>query len=372
MPLDFSQTLVVGISSTALFDLHEAVEVFTTKGIKAYREYMVDREDVPLEPGTGMPLVRSLLSLNTHCDANDMPIAEVVVMSLNSPETGARIAKTIRALGLPISRFAFTGGEALADYVEGYCVDLFLSTNEADVQAVVDAGKCAGALLYDPPEGFEPPENQVRIAFDADAVLFNEESEVVYQKEGLPAFHANEDTQQDAILPDGSHANLLRKLSRLQERLPQPVEYSPVRLAIVTARNAPAEMRVIKTLRAWGVYVDAIFFLGGLEKGPILKALRPHIFFDDQDRHLAVAATLVPSGRVPYKKGSGLNPVDELVERLDTSEVPLSRSPADDPSPTDPSHATEYIPEGVLEGVVRSVNKDATVLGFGPASLEKE
>jgi 5'-nucleotidase len=96
-------------------------------------------------------------------------------------------------------------------------------------------------------------------------------------------------------------------LSRLQDRLPFSVEFSPIRIAIVTARNAPAEMRVIKTLRHWGVYVDEVFFLGGLEKTKVLQAFKPHIFFDDQDLHLDEAAKFVPSGKVPYSTGSPLN-----------------------------------------------------------------
>jgi 5'-nucleotidase len=99
----------------------------------------------------------------------------------------------------------------------------------------------------------------------------------------------------------------LKKLSRLQDRLPIRVEYSPVRIALVTARTSPAELRVIKTLRSWGVYVDEAFFLGGVEKSRVLKAFRPHIFFDDQDVHLAEAAKYVPSGRVPYRSDSKLH-----------------------------------------------------------------
>lgn len=335
MPIDLSNTLVVGVSSTALFDLEDAARVFYDRGMSAYREYMLAQEDEPLAPGTGMPLVRALLSLNQFVRAGEAPLVEVVVMSRNSPETGLRVVKTVRRLELPITRFAFTGGEPLAGYIGALSVHLFLSRSESDVQAVVDAQACAAAVLYDPPRGYDPPTDQVRIAFDADAVLFHEASEVVFKNQGLDAFHASEDASQDLPLPEGPHAQFLLKLSRLQDRLPSRVEYSPVRIAIVTARDAPAELRVINTLRRWGVYVDAAFFLGGLEKHRTLATFRPHIFFDDQDRHLASASEVVPSGRVPYSSESPLRA--EPGQRAPTPTagggVPLTRSPADDGDP---------------------------------------
>jgi len=315
MAFDLSDTLVIGITSTALFDLSEADEVFRSKfesdpeaAIDEYRKYMEPRETDALEPGTGFPLVKALMSLNQFQPDEDHPLTQIVVMSRNSPETGVRVFHNIRQQKLEIVRSAFTGGESVVDYLEAYNVDLFLTTNTKDAQKVIDSDTCAVAVVKEPPNDVEKiPEGQVRLAFDGDAVLFSDESEIVYKAEGLKKFHEEEDLQQDSPLNDGPYANLLKKLSRLQERLPHKIEYSPVRIAIVTARSSPAEMRVIKTLRHWGVYVDEIFFLGGLEKSKILKAFKPHIFFDDQDVHLDPAAKHVPSGKVPYKTNSVLN-----------------------------------------------------------------
>jgi len=306
---------VVGISTTALFDLSEADGVFRARfaedretAVAEYRAYTLQHEKDPLTDGTGMPLVKALLTLNKFKKEGEPPLVEVVVMSRNSPETGIRILHNIRREHLQVSRHAFTGGESVVEYLEAFDVDLFLTTNVKDAQRVIDGGKCAAAVLKAPPRGAqEPPHDQVRIAFDGDAVLFDESSEIVHKAEGLPAFHANEDQKQDVPLPDGPYGVLLRKLSKLQGRLPFRVEFSPVRIAIVTARNAPAELRVIKTLRHWGVYVNEIFFLGGVEKAKVLQAFRPHIFFDDQDLHLEPAAKYVPSGKVPRKTGSPLD-----------------------------------------------------------------
>ncbi|MCY7295496.1 5'-nucleotidase [Alteromonas sp. a30] len=313
MALDLRNTLVVGISATALFDMSASDKIFRETyeedpdtAIEAYRDYMLKHEDEPLKPGTGYYLIKALLALNKYQDADDRsPLVEVVVMSRNSPDTGLQVLNTIRHDKLNITRSAFTAGESVADYLDAFDVDLFLTTNIDDAQRVIDSTQCAAAILKNPPiNAPKIPEGQVRIAFDGDAVLFSDESELVYKTQGMEAFHAQEDEKQDIPMQDGPYANLLRKLSKLQDRLPIKVEYSPIRIAIVTARNSPSEMRVIKTLREWGVYVDEAFFLGGVSKDKVLKAFNPHIFFDDQDVHLDAAANLVPSGKVPYLSSS--------------------------------------------------------------------
>lgn len=324
MPVDLSETLVVGISATALFDLSEAEKMFQEKvsedkesAIVKYREYMMAHENEPLKDGTGMPLVQALLKLNSflpaQADAESTacpPLVEVVVLSRNSPETGFRVLKEIRRRGLNITRSAFTAGEPSSDYLDAFYVDLFLTTNESDAQAVADAKTCAGAVVKMPPvSNSHLASDQVRFAFDGDAVLFSEESELVNQTEGLDAFQETENKKQHLPLSEGPHAKLLRKLSKIQERLSGSIEASPVRLAIITARNSPAEMRVINTIRSWGVYVDQMFFLGGLTKSRILKAFKPHIFFDDQDSHLDGAALDIPCAKVLYASDSPLKDI---------------------------------------------------------------
>jgi len=233
-------------------------------------------------------------------------IVEVVVMSRNSPETGVRIMNSVGKYNLDITRMAFSGGEPLAPYIDAFDIDLFLSKDLKDVQSVIDSKKCAAAYIYEPPTEFKPTDNRVKIAFDADAVLFSDESEHRYKTEGIEAFHKYEQEHQDEPLGEGPFAKLLIKLSKIQEELPTTIELSPLRIAIVTARNAPSHMRVIKTLRKWGVYVDEAYFLGGLSKDNVLKAFGAHIFFDDQEVHLTESSKVVPSGKVPYASDSPL------------------------------------------------------------------
>lgn len=304
MPLSFSETLVVGISSRALFDLEEENKLFDEQGVVEYRKLQKEREEAILSPGTGFHLIKALLNLNSLSKDR---LVEVIVMSRNSPETGIRVLNSIKHHGLDITRSAFTGGESLADYIEAFDVDLFLSKEEGDVQRVIDYGFSAAALIYAPPAAFEPETSTVRIAFDADAVIFSDESEQIFKSKGLEAFHQNESSNAATPLKEGPYAKLLLTLSKIQSKMSTGVELSPLRLAIVTARNSPSHMRVINTLREWNVYIDEAFFLGGLSKDKILRAFKAHIFFDDQDIHLTTARNIVPAARVPYISSSPLH-----------------------------------------------------------------
>ena len=136
-------------------------------------------------------------------------------------------------------------------------------------------------------------------------MLFSDESERIYQQQGLEAFVEYERANAKKPLPKGPFANLLKTLSRLQESFPP--DQVPIRTALVTARNAPAQERVIRTLRAWNVRIDEAFFLGGIPKKDVLEKFGAHIFFDDQDIHASGASEVVPSARVPYKSEHGMS-----------------------------------------------------------------
>ncbi len=302
---DFTNTLMVGISSRALFDLEEEDKLFQERGVREYRKLQREKEDDVLKPGTAFYLIQALLKLNNLSKTNRL--VEVIVMSRNSPETGVRILNSIKSFGLDITRSAFTGGEKISDYIEAFQIDLFLSKNDTDVQDVIDSKTTAAALILEPPLNFSSEKDTVRIAFDADAVLFSDESEQIYKSEGMEAFHKNETEKEDISLKEGPHGKLLKTLSKIQKYMNTTIELTPLRLAIVTARNGPSHMRVIKTLRNWDVYVDEAFFLGGIPKDKILKAFNAHIFFDDQDVYLDNTKKVVPSAKVPYESESPLS-----------------------------------------------------------------
>ncbi len=294
MAFQVDDKLVIGVSSRALFDLQEENRIFEEQGLAAYEAYQREHENVLLKPGTAFPLVKALHNLNL----GDRQLTEIVIMSKNSTDTSMRIFNSIEHYGLDITRAALVGGGNITPYLSAFGTDLFLSANEADVQDALQSGIAAGLicphdkLTVDP----EAAIHQIRIAFDGDAVIFSGEAEEIFQKEGLEAFAEHERQNAQNPLPEGPFAKLLKTISLVQSQFDQ--KQSPIRTALVTARNAPAHERVIRTLRAWNVRVDETFFLGGMKKADILKAFGAHIFFDDQQKHLEDASEVVPAAKV--------------------------------------------------------------------------
>ena len=300
MAYQLDNKMVIGVSSRALFDLTIENEIFETQGVEAYCRYQVEHEQDILKPGPGFELIKSLLALNGQGDKADL--VEVIVMSRNSPDTSLRVFNAIEHYGLNITRALLVSGASLAPYLAAFHTDLFLSAYEDDVQCAIDSGIAAGIICTEtlPQKAIPFPENSIRIAFDGDAVLFTDASERIYKERGLDAFEQNERQNANCPLEEGPFANFLKKLSHLQQTL--GVEQCPIRTALVTSRSAPAHERVIRTLRSWNVRMDEAFFLGGIEKGEVLKAFGAQIFFDDQWIHTVNAAKAVPAARVPYRK----------------------------------------------------------------------
>lgn len=301
MAYDLEHRLVIGVSSRALFDLSEENELFETKGVEAYCQYQVEHEKDFLAPGNGFRLIEALLNINKI--PGHEGTLEVIIMSHNSPDTSLRVFNSIAHYGLQISRAVLASGASLAPYLTAFHTDLYLSADEEDVQAAIDCGIAAGIICCDRIQAVDctgEPIEQIRIAFDGDAVLFSDESEQIYKEQGLEAFEQNEHLRANQPMSQGPFAKFLKTISDIQRDFPQ--EQSPIRTALVTARSAPAHERVIRTLRAWNVRIDEAFFLGGIAKSDVLKAFGAQIFFDDQAVHTKPASKVVPSARVPYKK----------------------------------------------------------------------
>lgn len=289
-----SDTLTIGISSRALFDMRESHALFESEGLEAYAEYQVANENVHLEPGVAFPLARKLLALNE--DNVEHPRVEVILLSRNSADTGLRIFNTIEHFGLNIERAAFTNGESPYKYMEAYGADLLLSTNAADVRKALERGYAAATILPGSASGADS--GQLRIAFDGDAVIFSDEAERVYQEQGLDEFHSSEQVAANQPLSGGPFKGVLEALHKIQSAF--PIDNNPIRTALVTARSAPAHKRVVLTLRQWGIRIDEALFLGGREKGEFLKAFGADIFFDDQQVHVDSAQKHVATAHVPH------------------------------------------------------------------------
>jgi 5'-nucleotidase len=291
--------LVVAISSRALFDFEAENRVFEDNDDAAYMKLQLERLDAPALEGPAAPLVRKLLAFNT----GGVHRVEVVILSRNDPVSGMRVFRSARHAGLAIERGVFTRGREPWHYLKPLNANLFLSANEDDVRAALAAGFPAARVYPASKKAAESHPDELRIAFDGDAVLFSDEAEAVYQRDGLGGFVAHETVHAAHPLPPGPFAPLLKALQGLRlvsQASDSRAGGTPVRIrtALVTARSAPAHERAIRTLMDWQMEVDEAMFLGGLDKGAFLREFEPDFFFDDQTRHCESAARVVPTGHV--------------------------------------------------------------------------
>lgn len=300
------RALVIAISSRALFDLQQSHAVYEEQGVAKYAEYQIEHENKPLSPGVAFAMVKKFLALNDNSGGGngDQQPVEVVLISRNSTDTGLRIFNSIQHYQLDISRAAFTGGQSPYQYVHSFGADLFLSAYPLDVRNALDCGIAAATILPSRMDAAATTAaaatatKQLKIAFDGDAVLFSDEAEQVYQRQGLQSFSDSEKTSANKPLPGGPFKNVLSALHAMQQNY--GAEDSPIRTALITSRAAPAHERVIKTLRAWNIRIDESYFLGGMDKGEFLRVFGADIFFDDQQTHCESARRHVPTGHVPH------------------------------------------------------------------------
>ena len=304
MPATLQGQLVVAISSRALFDFEEENRLFEAQDDRAYMQLQLQRLDQPARPGVAFSLVQKLLAFNA-----DAPQVQVVILSRNDPVSGMRVFRSAQHYGLPIERGVFTRGQSPWRYLKPLDANLFLSVNEADVRSALAAGVPAARVYPHSARASDAHPQEVRIAFDGDAVLFSDEAERVFRSGGLDAFQTHERTHSGTPLAPGPFKPLLEALHRLQRSGATPMNGTSgaaatapapmrIRTALVTARSAPAHERAIRTLMDWQIEVDEAMFLGGLPKGEFLREFEPDFFFDDQTGHVDSAAAHVPAGHV--------------------------------------------------------------------------
>ncbi|MGX1364701.1 5'-nucleotidase [Streptomyces canus] len=304
-PYELANRLVIGIASSALFDLAESDTVFREQGEESYRAYQEEHLEDTLSPGVAFPFIRRLLSLNDLSSPDD-PLVEVIVLSRNDPDTGLRVMRSIEAHGLAISRAIFMQGRSPYRFIPALNMSLFLSANETDVREAVALGLPAGRVLG-PVAADDTGDQDLRIAFDFDGVLADDSSEQVFQADGIEGFRSHESVNAATPHDPGPLRDFLANVNRLQRREEEQRTTDPdykirVHVSLVTARNAPAHERAVRSLKGWGVTVNDAFFLGGIDKSKIMQVLKPHIFFDDQVSHLAGTSRSTPSVHVPFGK----------------------------------------------------------------------
>ncbi|XP_077409519.1 cytosolic 5'-nucleotidase 1A-like isoform X2 [Vanacampus margaritifer] len=283
--------------------------IYEKEGVENYVAYQVEHENEPLKPGAAFPFVKALMTVNSRLRdlyPESEELFDIVLMTNNHAQVGVRLINSINHYDLTIERFCMTGGQSPIGYLKAYMTNLYLSKDAEKVTEAIDEG-IAAATMFMPETENELCDNQLRVAFDGDAVLFSDESEIIVKQSGLDSFFEHEKKYENKPLAQGPLKCFLESLGKLQRKFYAKNERlnCPIRTFLVTARSAASSgSRVLKTLRSWGLEIDEALFLAGAPKGPLLQKIKPHIYFDDQMFHIEGAKELgTISAHVPYGIG---------------------------------------------------------------------
>uniref|UniRef100_A0A3P8SKY2 5'-nucleotidase, cytosolic IB b n=1 Tax=Amphiprion percula TaxID=161767 RepID=A0A3P8SKY2_AMPPE len=299
----------IAVSSRTLFNMVAERKIYEEEGVEKYVAFQVEHENEPLKPGPAFPFVKALMNVNSRLRElypDSEELFDIVLMTNNHAQVGVRLINSINHYDLTIERFCMTGGKSPIGYLEAYMTNLYLSKDSDKVTEAIEAG-IAAATVFMPEKESELSDTQLRVAFDGDAVLFSDESEIIVKQHGLDTFFEHEKHFENQPLAQGPLKCFLEALGKLQRKFYSKNERlnCPIRTFLVTARSAASSgARVLKTLRSWGLEIDEALFLAGAPKGPLLQKIRPHIFFDDQMFHIEGAKDLgTIAAHVPYGIG---------------------------------------------------------------------
>ena len=308
MPYPIENKFVIAISASALFDTKEDERVFKDNGIEAYKQYQSEHEHDIYKQGFAFDFIEKFLHLNDVLEDNPV---EVVLFTRNSPDLGKRIMESIKHYNLNICRTHFSSGEYNYKYLPAFNACLFLSCNEEHTRAAMKAGFAAGTVIPQTPtdEYVKDPSEELRFAFDFDGVIADDSSEQRYNAHGkqLSLYFSDEEMDAQKPLNWGPMKDLLLQISKIQQLEENKCNQDPsyqkkVKLSLITARNAPADERVITTLNEMMIKMDMAFFMGGIDKSRVINIMKPHIYFDDDINNLHnlkdVVAVHIPFGVV--------------------------------------------------------------------------
>ncbi|KAM6992019.1 cytosolic 5'-nucleotidase 1A [Tautogolabrus adspersus] len=303
--------VTIAVSSRTLFNMVAERKIYEEEGVEKYVVYQVEHESEPLKPGAAFPFVKALMTVNARLRElypDSEELFDIVLMTNNHAQVGVRLINSINHYDLTIERFCMTGGKSPIGYLKAYMTNLYLSKDSEKVTEAIEEGIAAATMFMAQTETVkELSHTQLRVAFDGDAVLFSDESEIIVKKEGLDSFFEHEKKFENKPLAQGPLKCFLEALGKLQRKFYAKNERMncPIRTFLVTARSAASSgARVLKTLRSWGLEIDEALFLAGAPKGPLLQKIKPHIYFDDQMFHIEGANEMgTISAHVPYGIG---------------------------------------------------------------------
>ncbi|XP_031717706.1 cytosolic 5'-nucleotidase 1A-like [Anarrhichthys ocellatus] len=301
--------VTIAVSSRTLFNMVAERKIYEDEGLEKYVAYQVEHEEEPLKPGAAFPFVKALMDVNCRLRKlypDSEELFDIILMTNNHAQVGVRLINSINHYDLTIERFCMTGGKSPIGYLKAYMTNLYLSKDSDNVGEAIEEG-IAAATMFTQEMDSELSNTELRVAFDGDAVLFSDESEIIVKQQGLDSFFDHEKEFVNKPLAQGPLKCFLEALGKLQRKFYAKNERMncPIRTYLVTARSAASSgARVLKTLRSWGLEIDEALFLAGAPKGPLLQKIKPHIYFDDQMFHIEGAREMgTISAHVPYGIG---------------------------------------------------------------------
>uniref|UniRef100_A0A4W5PFY5 5'-nucleotidase, cytosolic IB b n=1 Tax=Hucho hucho TaxID=62062 RepID=A0A4W5PFY5_9TELE len=313
--------VTIAVSSRTLFNMVAERKIYEEEGVEKYVTYQQEHENQPLMPGVAFPLVKALMTVNSRLRQlypDSEELFDIVLMTNNHAQVGVRLINSINHYDLTIERFCMTGGKSPIGYLKAYMTNLYLSKDGEKVTEAIEEGIAAATMFACGDVENQLSDTQLKVAFDGDAVLFSDESEIIVKQHGLDTFFEHEKEFENKPLAQGPLKCFLEALGKLQRKFYAKNERMtcPIRTYLVTARSAASSgARVLKTLRSWGLEIDEALFLAGAPKGPLLQKIRPHIFFDDQMFHIEGAKELgTIAAHVPYGIGQKYHK-GELIEQ---------------------------------------------------------
>ncbi|NXQ03982.1 5NT1A nucleotidase, partial [Vidua macroura] len=296
---DPSTALVIAVTTRAIFNLEEEHKLLLEKGKEEYTRHQQANQDKPLPPGTAFAFIQAVQYVNKKILENnpaERDLFDILVVSNNNPESSVRIINSAKHYGLEISKFCFVSDEDSTQYLKSHSVKLFLSGDRTDVCNALQRGVSA-ALVFQ--QEVQAPRTPLHMVFDGDVVFFSDETDQIFQEQGLEGAVQYERAMETVPIGKGPLKASAMHLGKMRKKFGQ--EKSPIRTYLVTARSGrDMGIRAIKTLREWGLPTDEAFFMDGAPKGPILAQIQPHIFFDNRLHNIQGAQNVgVPFAWVP-------------------------------------------------------------------------
>uniref|UniRef100_UPI00398F86D7 cytosolic 5'-nucleotidase 1A-like n=1 Tax=Pristiophorus japonicus TaxID=55135 RepID=UPI00398F86D7 len=275
--------ITIAVSSRTLFNMSDERAIYESDGLESYVKYQQDHENEPLKKGLAFSLMKALETINfrlLELYPGSDEIFDIVLMTNNHAQVGVRLINSINHYGLSIERFCMTGGTSPINYLKAYHTNLYLSSDPLKVAKALTEGIAAASLCHLDKDA-QLSEQQLRVAFDGDSFVQQEDSEKstkTYMLSDLSYDHNSKSATQGPLV------GFLEALGKLQKKFYAKNERldCPIRVYLIIKKGGSAAgVKALKTIRTWGLDVDEAFILSDLSATILLDQIRPHIYFDE-------------------------------------------------------------------------------------------